>query len=107
MTKRQNDSNPANNNSVNEATTILQQQQQQHQQQQNEVLNLRHQQQPEYSNPYDESTVFSLSRKSAHDESTATLPNHRPLAASSTDQDQSRDPPSVIFCQVIDDYVEV
>lgn len=58
-----------------------------------------------YSNPYDESTVFSLSRRSAHDETTATLPNHL-IDASFTNQEQSRDPPSVIVCQVID-YVEV
>ena len=103
MLKRQKGSNSGNNTSVNE--TIILQQQQQHQQ--NELLNSRHQHQPAYSNPYDESTVFSLSRRSAHDESTATLPNHRPIAVSTTGQEQSRDPPKVIFCQVIDDYVEV
>ena len=56
-------------------------------------------------NPNDESTAFSLSRRSANDGTTATLPTH-PVAASSTIQEQSRDPPGVIVCQVID-YVEV
>ena len=54
-----------------------------------------------YSNPYDESTAFSLSRGSAH-ETTATPPNH-PIASSSTNQEQSReDPPRMVVCQVID-----
>lgn len=56
-------------------------------------------------NPNDESTAFALSHRSAHDETTATLPdlrrNTEPL-----NQERSRGPPSVIVCQVTD-YVEV
>ena len=58
-----------------------------------------------YGNPLDESTAFALSHRSAHDETTATLPTH-PIATASTNQERGRDPPSVIVCQVID-YVEV
>jgi len=57
-------------------------------------------------NPHDESTAFALSFSSAHDETTATLPNHHTGAASSNYQEQNRDPPSVIVCQVID-YVDI
>ena len=55
-------------------------------------------------NPYDESTVFSFDR-SSFDDTTAPLPNNR-AAAAIINQEGSRDPPSVIVCQVID-HVEV
>ena len=58
-----------------------------------------------YRNPLDESTAFAPSLRSALDETTATLPNHR-TATDSINQERVRDPPSVIFCQVID-HVEV
>ena len=55
-----------------------------------------------YHNPLDESTAFDLSHRSAHDETTATLPNHNVAL----EKKRGQDPPSVIVCQVID-YVEV
>ena len=58
-----------------------------------------------YLNPLDESTAFDPSHRSAHDDTTATLPNH-PNAAASINQERGRNPPSVIVCQVID-HVEV
>ena len=56
-------------------------------------------------NPHDESTVFTL-HGSKYDETTVTLPNQRTVAASDN-QAQSRNPPSVILCQHVTDYVEV
>jgi hypothetical protein len=56
-------------------------------------------------NPNDESTAFALSRESAFDATTATLPNQRTTAASRV-RETSSIPPQVILCQVID-YVEV
>ena len=57
-----------------------------------------------YRNPLDESTAFGASHISAHDETTATLPN-LPIATASTNQERGGDP-SVITCQVID-YIEL
>ena len=58
-----------------------------------------------YKNPLDESTAFAPSHRSVHDKTSASLPNY-PVVAASTNQEQGRDPPSVIVCRVID-YVEV
>ena len=55
--------------------------------------------------PNEESTAFSLSRRSAFDETTATLPNQRTNATFRV-QNASIIPPSVILCQVAN-YTEV
>ena len=47
----------------------------------------------------DESTAFAQSRRSAFDETTATVTRYQSDAAS-TNKDQIRDPPSMIVCQV-------
>lgn len=57
------------------------------------------------NHPNDESTAFALSCRSAHDETTATLPHQR-TASEPIVEENSRYPPQEIVCQVTD-YVEV